>query len=262
MQWRSLLSALAAILALAGCADDDITRPTSAESMAAREDALPDFIRLREVGDPTWEPVDFHLFTAPLGTPESGFAEFGELVEALWPAPEHIPISPALGIGPGAPHGPPYRRELAKAVKANGLVDRDVFPAVAFSARSGNAVYLAGTLIPRARARGRSPDFDAGWIIPNRVMPITVSGISQRNGESFDPFLAPETDIPALDEDLAPQFGDLDGHSHIPFITGDNQLFGPPGTPVQGFYRYQITMRDRTGSGWNIVARFRVRQNR
>jgi hypothetical protein len=31
---------------------------------------------------------------------------------------------------------------------------------------------------------------------------------------------------------------------------------------VQGFYRYQITMRDRTGSGWNIVARFRVRQNR
>jgi hypothetical protein len=262
MQWRSLLSPLTAILALAGCADDDITRPTSAESMAAREDALPDFIRLREVGDPTWEPVDFHLFTAPLGTPESGFAEFGELVEALWPAPEHLPISPALGIGPGAPHGPPYRRELAKAVKANGLVDRDVFPAVAFSARSGNAVYLAGTLIPRARARGRSPDFDAGWIIPNRVMPITVSGISQRNGESFDPFLAPETDIPALDEDLAPQFGDLDGHSHIPFITGDNQLFGPPGTPVQGFYRYQITMRDRTGSGWNIVARFRVRQNR
>jgi hypothetical protein len=230
--------------------------------MAALGDAVPDFVRLHEVGNPTWEPLDFHLFRAPLGTFESGFAEFGALVEALWPAPEHIPISPTLGIGPGASHGPPYRRELARAMKANGLVDRDVFPVAAFSARFADAVYLAGTLVPRDRARGRSPDFESGWIIPNGIMPITVAGIAKRNGEIFDPLLVPESDLPPLDEDLAPQFAGVDGHSHIPFITGTSETFGPAGTPVQGFYRYEITMRDRRGNGWNIVARFRVRQNR
>jgi len=262
MQWRSLTLALAGVMALGGCAEDDISRPTEMESVAAHQDALPDFLRLREVGRPIWEPADLHLFTAPVGTVESGFAEFGALVEALWPAPRHIPISPTFGIGPGTSHGPPYRHELAKAMKANDLVDRGVFPAVAFSTRSGNAVYLAGTLVPRDVARGRSPDFESGWIIPNRVMQITVAGIAKRNGEIFDPLLAPESDLPALDEDLAPQFADVDGHSHIAFITGTSQVFGPPGTPVQGWYRYEITMRDRRGNGWNIVARFQVKQNR
>jgi hypothetical protein len=93
-------------------------------------------------------------------------------------------------------------------------------------------------------------------------LPITFIGIAKRNGEFFDPLLAPESDIPALDEDLAPQFADMDGHSHIAFIVADNQAFGPPDTPARGWYRYEITMRDRTGDGWNIVARFRVRQNR
>ena len=261
MQWRLLPAGFAGAIALAGCTDD-ITRPTGSGSMADHHDPVPESVRLREIGHPIWEPTDFHLFTAPLGTVESGFAGFGALVEALWPAPEHVPVSPTLGIGPGSAHGPPYRHEIFKAMKENDLVDRAVFPAVAFASRPGNAVYLAGTLVPRAVARGRSPDFESGWIIPNRVMPITVAGIAKRNGEIFDPLLAPESDLPALDEDIAPRFADVDGYSHIPFITGTSQTFGPPGTRARGWYRYEVTMRDRAGNGWNIVARFRVRQNR
>ena len=261
MRSRLLPAGIAGAIALAGCTDE-ITRPSSSGSMAAHHDAVPEFVLLREVGHPVWEPADLHLFTAPLGTAEDEFAGFGALVEALWPAPEHVPVSPTLGIGPGSAHGPPYRHELARAVKAQGLEDRHVFPAVAFASGPGNAIYFAGTLVPRDVARGRSPDFESGWIIPNRVMPITVVGIAKRNGELFDPFLAPESDLPALDEDIAPRFADVDGHSHIPFITGTSQTFGPPETAARGRYRYEVRMRDRAGNGWNIVARFRVRQNR
>ena len=126
------------------------------------------------------------MFTAPIGTFESGFAEFVALTEELLPPPNHIPIPPVFGVGPGAPHDRPYDRELAEGVDANGLVDRHSFPASAFSDELGNGIYLVGMIVPDPGVTGRSPDFASGPIIPNSLFPLVVTGIATRNGQPFD----------------------------------------------------------------------------
>ena len=261
MPSKTLLTALTACLAVAGCAGDDIVRTNEMEATAGLNDVSHEFVRVTQVGHPIWRPVDLHLFAAPIGSFETGFAEFGELTEALMPPPEHVPVLPFFGVGPGAPHAPPYRHELAEGLAANDLVDRHLYPVSAFSAKSGKGVYLVGMLVPQPGIRGRSPDFESGRIVPNTVLPITLEGVAIRNGELFDPFFLPESEIPPLDESVAPQFAGVEGYSHLPFFTADNQLLGPPGTPVEGRYRYEIKMRDKEGNGWNIVARFQVRRN-
>ena len=89
-------------------------------------------------------------------------------------------------------------------------MDRHLYPASAFSAKSGKGVYLVGMLVPQPGIRGRSPDFESGRIVPTMVLPITLEGVAIRNGELFDPFLLPESEIPPLDESVAPQFAGVD----------------------------------------------------
>ncbi len=36
--------------------------------------APPQGVHSTPIGDPTWAPVDFHLFSAPIGTAASGYA--------------------------------------------------------------------------------------------------------------------------------------------------------------------------------------------
>jgi hypothetical protein len=48
----------------------------------------------------------------------------------------------------------------------------------------------------------------------------------------------------------------VEGHSDFPFFTVTAQLFGPANTPLTGRYRYEITMRDQAGNGWDITAQF------
>jgi hypothetical protein len=263
MRKFSLVSnaALIAGLATAGCTGDDPLRPDPTSPSYARSSTSQGLARAKPVGDPIWRPVDFHLFTAPIGTFESGFAEFVALTEQLLPPPNHIPLLPVFGVGPGTPHDPPYDRELAEGVDANGLQDRHSFPASAFSAELGNGVYLVWMLVPDPGVTGRSPDFSSGPIIPNSLFPIVVSGIATRNGQPFDPFLVPGLVVPPLDERVAPQFAGMEGHSHLPIFIADNQAFAiDPNTPLTGRYRYELTMRDQAGNGWDITAQFIVRK--
>ncbi len=58
------------------------------------------------IGTPTWEPVDVHLFSAPVGTAPN-YPGFAQTTGALLPPPNHQP-HPDLGIGPGVAHPPPY----------------------------------------------------------------------------------------------------------------------------------------------------------
>src|SRR2546427_3173708 len=68
-------------------------------------------VKLKQIGDPIWKPADFHVFTAAIGTPADNFGEFQQNEIALLPPPNHQVCS-ELGIGPGAPHQPPYNREI------------------------------------------------------------------------------------------------------------------------------------------------------
>jgi hypothetical protein len=247
-------------LVAAGCTGDDPVRPDVTSPSYARSSTSQGLARVKRVGDPIWRPVDFHLFTAPIGSPPN-FAGFAATTEALLPPPNHEPDVPLLGIGPGAPHAPPYDRELAAGVAASGFVDRHSFPASAFSGENG--VWLAWMTVPDPGVTGRSPDFASGPIIPNSLFPIEVDGIATRNGEAFDPALigfVGATEVPPLDERVAPRFAGVEGHSHFPFFTVTAQLFGPANTPLTGRYRYEITMRDQAGNGWDITAQFVVRK--
>src|SRR4051812_31827127 len=75
-------------------------------------------VRITPIGRPIWKPVDFQLFSAPVGTEESGYAEANVVgLEIL--KLNHVP-DPDLGVGPGAPHPPPYDSELDEGLEAKG----------------------------------------------------------------------------------------------------------------------------------------------
>jgi hypothetical protein len=85
-----------------------------------------------------------------------------------------------------------------------------------------------------------------------------LTGTSERSGDLYDPVLA-DFDIPPLDASLDPPFY-VDGHSHFPVLLADNSDFGPAGVDPAGDYTWTVTMRDQTGSGWRITARFSIRK--
>lgn len=208
-------------------------------------------IRITPIGNPTWKPVDFHLFSAPVGTAESGYAEFSETMLALLPPPNHV-FHPDLGVGPGAPHSPPYDSELAK-----GVADLQFHEGVRFNTSefsNGEGVWLVWMTVPAPGTTGSSPDFASGPIIPNTLFPIEVSTRHQHNGK---PFTAEDFEVPPLDANLTPPFN-VDGHSHFPFFNADNADFAPPGAKLPGSYEYQIVMIDQLGNGWRITAHFAV----
>ena len=206
-------------------------------------------VKISPIGNPTWRPVDFHLFSAPVGTAESGYAEFGETMLALLPPPNHV-ANPFLGVGPGAPHQPPYDSELAAGVTALGFHEGVQFRTAEFS--NGMGVWVVWMNIPAPGITGSSPDFVSGPIIPNSLFPIHDEGNDYHNGAFFS-FMG-SFDVPALD-----QIGfNVDGHSHFPVFFADNADFGPPGANLNGSYQYQFTIVDATGNGWRIEAHFTV----
>ena len=223
-------------------------------AFASEHDEGNESVKLTRIGHPIWKPVDFHVFSAPIGTAASGYAEFGDTQRAVLTPPNHIP-HPQLGIGPGAPHAPPYNSEFEDGVEDAGFHDRVVFREAQFS--SGKGVFLVWMNVAAPGTKGSSPDFASGPIIPNALFPIHIAGTLLQNGGPYDPFVG-TFDEPALnDPSLTPSFN-VDGHSHFPVFYADNSDFGPTGAKVHGLYKYDIVMTDRTGSGWHIEARFLV----
>jgi hypothetical protein len=95
-------------------------------------------VELTRIGHPTWKPVDFHLFSAPVGTADSGYAEFGDTALGLL-EPNHV-YHADLFIGPGQPHRPPYDTEFARGVAKKGYHQGRRFNPAEFS--NGYGVWL------------------------------------------------------------------------------------------------------------------------
>ena len=211
-------------------------------------------IQVKPIGDPTWMPVDCHLFAAPIGTAATGYAEAFETVGDLLPPPNHVPRLPVLAIGPGAPHMPPYDSELADGISTQGFHSGHRFVSSEFS--DGSGVFLVCMVVPAPGSVGSSPDFASGPIIPNTTFPIEVVGVANRDGTTFDPFLT-DFEVPPLTTAIDPSF-DVDGHSHFPIFVVTSQDFGPPGSDLLGRYDYILTMTDSAGEGWTVRAHFVV----
>jgi hypothetical protein len=213
-----------------------------------------DWVTATKVGDPIWTPADFHLFSAPIGLPSNGYADFIATLQGILPPPNHE-LHPNLGIGPGTPHAPPYDHEMADGVAAKGYIERNVFQPSDFAV-TGNGVYLIWMTIPDPGTTGSSPDFTSGPIIPNSVFPLTVSYNLLRNGLPVYPADS-SFPVPPLDNQLDPPFN-VDGHSHFPFFLGESQEQWPEPAPTLGNYAFVVTMRDSQGNGWDMSAPFEV----
>ena len=71
------------------------------------------------VGTPAWQPLDFHLYTAPVG-PAPNFPDYFQSLLNVLPEPNHR-AHPDLGVGPGDPHAGPYTNEIATGVARQAI---------------------------------------------------------------------------------------------------------------------------------------------
>ena len=209
-------------------------------------------VQLVPIGDPAWKPVDCHVFSAPIGTAETGYAEFSETAARLLPPPNHVQGLPFLALGPGNAHPQPYDSEMEAGVDSQNFHEGHAFVRSEFS--EGSGVVLACMVVPAPGTTGSSPDFASGPIIPNTIFPIHVVGVANHDGNPFDPFLT-VFDVPPLTTEIDPSFN-VEGHSHFPIFVATNQDFGPSGEDLMGNYEYVLTMTDAAGDGWTVRARF------
>jgi len=212
-------------------------------------------VKITPIGHPIWKPVGFNEFSAPIGTAASGYEEFFLLMGRILPPPNHEP-NPGLGfggIGPGAPHQPPYDTEITQGLAPMGFHQGKHFRQAEFS--NGMGVYIAWMTVPYPGVTGSAVDFASGPIIPNSLFPIIATGVTYHNNKLFNPYLAYVNVPPTTAMD--PVFN-VDGHSHFPMWIADNADFGPPGEKLNGSYEYSIDMIDNTGNGWNINVHFTI----
>ena len=255
MHSRTRFAATLLALAALGCSGDQsgTVAPARLSADRVRSGAHTE-VHLKRLGRPRWRPVDFHMFSEVIGTFDDGFVEFNANAAAIQPPPNHVQ-RPDLGTGPGAPHPPPYDKELAMGLVPLGFHDRQEFSVAGFS--GSNGVYFIWMTVPNPAnsATGSSPDFASGPIIPNSIFPISIAHTTTRNGVLYEP--AYYFSVPALDGNLDPPF-DVDGHSHFSVIIADGAVFVSPDLPVRGHYQYQDVVTDKDGNGWVITVRFEV----
>jgi hypothetical protein len=209
-------------------------------------------VQLKAIGNPTWKPVDFHVFSAIIGTAQNGYAEFGQtMTNLLYPLRHKFCAD--LGVGPGDPHQPPYAREMEAGTDVMNYTDANVFRADQYSGDKG--VYAVWMVVPNPGSTGSSPDFTSGPMIPNSLFPIHVFGATYRNNQ---PYNSGNTsfDVPPLNDQLSCPFL-VDGHSHFPVFIADSSVFAPSGL-VGGHYEYRMKMTDVNGNGWFITIPFTV----
>jgi uncharacterized protein YjbI with pentapeptide repeats len=205
--------------------------------------AAPPEIQLTKIGAPVWKPVDFQLFSAP-ATPFD--QEFGQVYGAL--LPYDTPLATTY-----IPHAPPYDTELSAGMIAGGYVSQSVFTPDAITLHP-NGVYFAYMLVPAPGITGSSRDFAAGPVIPNSLFPLAANYDVWLDGVLVDRAPGADAITPVQPRDVG-----HDGTSHLESLQvfwhpwDDDLTVGPLGS-----YDLRASLRDVGGSGWDIVAQFRV----
>jgi hypothetical protein len=213
--------------------------------------ARADVITITKVGNPTWQPVDVHLFTAP--AEPFGTVGFATADAILFP---HFFINSSGVVVPVPPDPGPYTNELATGLARNGFSDRSVFAPQDLAGKP-NGIWLTYMLVPGPGSpTGKSPDYASGPIIPEALFPIVGTEEVLRNGVHFDSGTVTTRALSTLGFIV-------DGSSHRPQLiendlpTADNPL-GLTADQLGGHYQTTMSLRDAQGNGFNIVAQFDV----
>ena len=204
--------------------------------------------QITRIGDPVYKPVGF----TPFAVDDS--SDLLDTWKAILPEPNHVHIGPTKL--PGQPHQGPYDTELSEGVAAAGHLITDVFTVEEFT--SGMTIY-AYSLVPTSHApNGRSPDFSDGPVIPNEILPITITMNVLKDGnpifddsgisvvESLSSY-----DQMRLDNGQTTEFAGLNW-SHMPLFPFVNNSSG------SGQYEWTMNMQDVTGNGWDFRLPFTV----
>jgi hypothetical protein len=102
-----------------------------------------------QIGNPIWKPLDFHLFSGPA----SSDPEFVQTLNTILTPPYYQP-HPDILVGPGAPHAPPYDKDLADGIAHAGFQSKSVFSPVEFSGTPGGVFFVevrAGSDVSRQK---------------------------------------------------------------------------------------------------------------
>lgn len=219
----------------------------SCDDPADSDDPKP-VLTMKKIKNPTWQPVDFHRFSADVG---EAYSHSLRPTEELLPPPGHVP-SEVFGIGPGAAHPGPYDTELTEGMRAQGFVEQSTFTQEEVTLPlSAFAIWM---IVPTSAApSGSSPDSPSGPIIPNTLFPLHVDFQAYFDGVAVDGDHG-EFDVPPLDAALDPPF-DVDGHSHFPIVFIED-LASLPGTT--GTHEWRGTMIDAAGNGWELSTSFKI----
>lgn len=205
-------------------------------------------IELTRLTDPSWEIVDFHQRSAEFG---EGYDLWSARTEETLPPPRHIQ-HPDLGIGPGEAHEGPYDREFSDAWAQHGWSNDSVFTLA--EATTPLAIFSMFMVVPSANApTGKTPDADAGPMIPHTLFPIHTAFEYLTDGT---PVLGGvwDFDVPRLDM-INPVY-EVEGHSHFPIYDARYLDIEPALGEV---YETHIVMTDATGSGWDFKYGFVAR---
>lgn len=201
------------------------------------------------VGNPTFQAVDFHLFSAPIGTAASGYAEFYQTGQTILPPP-YYKLDTAIGLTPDQPHpGVDFTTDIQQGVQAAGFVEKSVFLTPEFS--NGMGVFLMYMVVPGPGApAGSTLDYASGPIIPNSIYPI-----SQAFATLFSDGTLADTSGNFSVNVIHPN---LDGESHMPFFVADNYDFMTADRGILNAFEYRIELRDAAGNGYDVKAAFTV----
>jgi hypothetical protein len=208
-------------------------------------------VMITQVGNPTWQPVDIHLFSAP--AEPFGTVGFATANAILTP---HFFINSSGVIVPIPPDPGPYTNEIANGLSRLGISDQSIFRPDNLAGKP-NGIWLAYMLVPRPGSPiGSSPDYASGPIIPEGTFPIVGTEEVLRNGFHFDSSVVTTRALSTLGFNV-------DGSSHRPQLletdlpTADNPL-GLTADQLPGHYQFDVSLRDAQGNGYDIVVPFDV----
>jgi hypothetical protein len=203
-----------------------------------------------KIGSPLWEPTGAVLFAGNVGSASRDplIATTNAIV-----APNHAWDANDGSIGPVVAHTGPYNDEIYSLVTARNFTVKQSFTVSEFTAPSGVIIML--NIVPSAgAATGSSFDFSSGPIIANSLFPLVVDDDVFRNGVIFDSasnssFVGYPNQNPPIARD---------GPSHLLYVFGENNSFGPSATAADGSYDFRAAVTDSTGAGWLLFIPFTV----
>jgi hypothetical protein len=192
--------------------------------------------------------VGWQLYSAPIGSPEDGYAEAFGSWAAVWS--NHAELDLADGsriLGPKAPHPPPYDAEAEHGVVAAGFERGNDFTKRSWLPPAGIA--LSAAIVPWEGApRGSSPDFDDGAVITESV---SIAGELHWQDTLVAPLAGLETPLVGAALPATP----FDGWSHVILNFAESTASIPDRS---GNYEFELTLTDGVGSGWSVRVPFSV----